>query len=403
MSQDEVQKFICEQLTKINKKQDKGEQTLSELKTAIEDSTATSKEALQIAKQLSTENKVLRTELDQVKLRNAQLNSDMVKMQDRIISLESHSRRDNLIFQGVDESTPEDVYKKILSIFTDKLKLENAENIRIVRVHRLGKKRENTSRPRPIIVKFHWYGDRMNVVKARRNLKGSRIYINEDFPKEIQERRKILRPIMMRAKTAKKEAFLNVDTLIIDGKPYTVRNLNTLPAGLSPSEVATPTIGDTIVAFYGNQSPLSNFHPAKFNVQGVDYDDSEQFYQKKKSDFAVDAEAGARIMRATSALECYKIGLELNKKIDIQTWHSGPAIQAMKEGLNAKFGQNAQHKKFLLSTRGKTLVEASLKDLLWGCGIALRDHEKMLDIDNWPGKNLLGKLLEEVRDDLVKA
>ncbi len=54
---------------------------------------------------------------------------------------------------------------------------------------------------------------------------------------------------MMKAKTVKKEAFLNGDTLIIDGKPYSVNNLNALPAGLSPIKVATPTIGDTIIAF----------------------------------------------------------------------------------------------------------------------------------------------------------
>ncbi len=188
--------------------------------------------------------------------------------------LESHIRRDNLLIEGVDESTPEDVYRNVLSIFTDRLKIENAENIRIVRVHCLGRKTGYTSKPRPIIIKFHWYGDRMNILKARNTLKGSRIYINEDFSKEIQERRKILRPIMMKAKTTQKEAFLNVDTLIIDGKQYSVNNLNTLPVGLSPIEVTTPTIGDTIIAFYGKQSPLSNFHPAKFNIQGMDFDDN---------------------------------------------------------------------------------------------------------------------------------
>ncbi len=206
---------------------------------------------------------------------------------------------------------------------------------------------------------------------------------------------------MMKAKTAKKEAFLNVDTLIIDGKPYSVNNLNTLPVGLSPIEVATPTIGDTMIAFYGKQSPLSNFHPAKFNVQGMEFDDNEMFYQKKKSEFGDDREAGTRIMKATSALDCYKIGLEINKKIDIQAWHSGPAIQAMKEGLKAKFEQNTNIRNFLFNTKGNTLVEASMKDLFWVCGIALRYHVKMLDIQNWPSKNVLDKLLEEVRDELA--
>ncbi len=106
-------------------------------------------------------------------------------------------------------------------------------------------------------------------------------------------------------------------------------------------------------------------------------------------------------MKATSALDCYKIGLEINKKLDIQAWHSGPAFQAMKEGLKAKFEQITNIRNFLLSTKGQTLVKASMKDLVWGCGITLRDHVKMLDFQNWPGKYLLGKLLEEVREELA--
>ncbi len=152
---------------------------------------------------------------------------------------------------------------------------------------------------------------------------------------------------------------------------------------------------------YGKQSPLSNFHLAKFNVQGMEFDHNEMFYQNKKSEFGDDREAGTRIKKATSALDCYKIGLEINKKIDIQAWYSGPAIQAMKEGLKAKFEQNTNIRNFLLNTKRKTLVEASMKDLFWGCGIALRDHVKMLDIQNLPGKYLFGKLLEEVCDELA--
>ncbi len=60
-------------------------------------------------------------------------------------------------------------------------------------------------------------------------------------------------------------------------------------------------------------------------------------------------------MKVIIALDCYKIGLEINRKIDIQAWHSGPAIQAMKEGLKAKFEQNTNIRNFLLSTKGKNI------------------------------------------------
>ncbi len=98
-------------------------------------------------------------------------------------------------------------------------------------------------------------------------------------------------------------------------------------------------------------------------VQGMEFDNKKMFYQKKKSEFVDDREAGTRILKATSALDCYKLGLEINKKINIQAWHSGPAIQAMKEGLKAKFEQNTNIGIFLLSTKGKTLVETRMRDL----------------------------------------
>ncbi len=278
MSHEEMQKFIVETVTQLNSKQDKSELSLTELKTAIEDSTTTSREALNIDRQLSHENKTLRIEVDQVKFRNSQLSSENDKLTERIIKLESHSRRDDLIFEGVAESTPDDVHVKLLAIFKDKLKLENPENIKIVRAHRLGKRNPGTySEPRSIIVKFHWYGDRTEVWQAKKNLKGSNIFVNKDFPREMQDRCRILRPIMVKAKIAKK-AFLNVDSLIIDGRAYSIHNLNTLPIDLHPGEVATPTVGENIRAFFGTQSPLSNFHPSKFQVDGIAYDWNEQFY-----------------------------------------------------------------------------------------------------------------------------
>ncbi len=70
---------------------------------------------------------------------------------------------------------------------------------------------------------------------------------------------------------AKKDAFLNVDTLVVDNKAYNVQNIHTLPAELNPSEIATPAIGDNMMAFFGSQSSLSNFHLSKFSVEGIEY------------------------------------------------------------------------------------------------------------------------------------
>ena len=64
-----------------------------------------------------------------------------------------------------------------------------------------------------------------------------------------------------------------------------------------------------------------------------------------------------------------------------------------------KFSQNPKLLKLLLDTNDSILVEASPKDKIWGIGIGV-DHVDFLNSDKWPGENLLGKALMEVRDKL---
>ena len=55
----------------------------------------------------------------------------------------------------------------------------------------------------------------------------------------------------------------------------------------------------------------------------------------------------------------------------------------------------------MLATLGTILVEASPWDKIWGIGLA-KDNPKALDKRNWRGKNLLGYILTDVREELLK-
>ncbi len=100
---------------------------------------------------------------------------------------------------------------------------------------------------------FHWYGDRSTLSQARKHLKGKNIYINEDFPKIIQDKRCILRPIMQNArpKTLNMKAFLNVDTLVIEERTYNVDNIGKLPPELDPTKIATKEVEYNLLVFFG--------------------------------------------------------------------------------------------------------------------------------------------------------
>jgi ribA/ribD-fused uncharacterized protein len=77
--------------------------------------------------------------------------------------------------------------------------------------------------------------------------------------------------------------------------------------------------------------------------------------------------------------------------------------EIMLAGVYAKFSQNEDLKNFLLSPEfeGKDYVEGSPFDGVWGVKMDYRNP----DIDNpenWNGENLLGKVLNEVRNKLKK-
>ena len=66
--------------------------------------------------------------------------------------------------------------------------------------------------------------------------------------------------------------------------------------------------------------------------------------------------------------------------------------------MKSKFYQNTKLKEKLLATGNKTLAEASPKNNHWGIGCQM--YSKMATNKNGWGKNLMGKLLMEVRKEL---
>jgi len=63
----------------------------------------------------------------------------------------------------------------------------------------------------------------------------------------------------------------------------------------------------------------------------------------------------------------------------------------------AKFAQNAELGLFLKQTGSRILVEASPVDSIWGIGLA-QDDARASNPNLWPGLNLLGFALMQVRD-----
>ena len=132
---------------------------------------------------------------------------------------------------------------------------------------------------------------------------------------EIEKQRKLLRPILQLARGI--EAYqgkckLEDNYLVIHGKKYGTSDLHKLPNDLSGFH-ASSKIDDknAVHAFFRELSPFSNFHPAHFKVDGVEYNSSEQFIQNQKALLFNDLDTSDRKMISSTLLECKDLGKEV--------------------------------------------------------------------------------------------
>ena len=74
----------------------------------------------------------------------------------------------------------------------------------------------------------------------------------------------------------------------------------------------------------------------------------------------------------------------------------------VKAGNRAKFAQNKALRDALLATGDAILAEAAPNDKKWGIGMTAVVAEKTPQAD-WNGKNLLGKVLMELREEFRRG
>lgn len=119
------------------------------------------------------------------------LEKTVCSLQSRIISLEDHSRRNNLIVFGVPESANETADNLQESVVQGMFKnLLGVSVSTVERIHRTGRKQHD--KPRPIILKLIDYREKNAVLSNCAKLKGTNFSISEDFSLPTRQKRKKL-------------------------------------------------------------------------------------------------------------------------------------------------------------------------------------------------------------------
>ncbi len=143
---------------------------------------------------------------------------------------------------------------------------------------------------------------------------------------------------------------------------------------------------------------LSQWWPARFEVDSITYLHAEGFMMAEKARLFGDDAARARILAAERPEEAKRLGRVVHG-FDDAVWEAD-RYRIVVRGNLAKFGQNEDLRRYLLSTAPRLPVEASPLDQVWGIGLAAGD-ERARRPSQWRGRNLLGFALADVRDLLA--
>ena len=205
-----IRKLISDNNILMNQRLDKIYNEINELKSSIETTDTVVLTHTKDIKDIKTKLKTVKT--NETAVRNLQELTENVK--EKLIDLENRSRRNNLRIDGVPESQNEtwkDCQEKIKTLFTNELKLK--DKINIERAHRTGK--STSEKPKTIVIKLLSYQDKTLILKNAKRLRGSGIYINEDFAKETVEKRKRLWEEVKQHRRDGRYAVLQYDKIIV--------------------------------------------------------------------------------------------------------------------------------------------------------------------------------------------
>jgi len=132
---------------------------------------------------------------------------------------------------------------------------------------------------------------------------------------------------------------------------------------------------------------FSNFARAPFEVDGKIWLTAEHYFQAQK--FPDAPEYQERIRATASPMVAARLGRSRSQPLR-KDWET-VKDDVMRQAVRLKFTLSRELRKILLATEDAVLVEHTTNDRYWGDG------------GDGSGKNMLGKILMEVRNEIRQA
>ena len=199
-------------------------ETVAELRNDVHELKLENRELRNEIENLKTENEKIQGEMHDIQVDKEKLQSEnqslklhvesiqytVIAQRELCLDLQQYTRRNCMVVNGIAESEGENTDQKIKNVIKDKLDIELGESD-IDRTHRIGKSFQG--KPRAIVVKLTRYNIRQKIMKNRKMLKGSNIFINELLTPFTSK-------LLKRAKDLVREAFWVKSAWTWDGRVY---------------------------------------------------------------------------------------------------------------------------------------------------------------------------------------
>ncbi|CAC5411138.1 unnamed protein product [Mytilus coruscus] len=210
-------------LEDISKKLQIFEKNMREMKIEINNMKATQEQQARTLAKEENHHHIIEDRVKSMEQVNTYLENENFELKEQFLRLQKHSMKYNLIFSGIKEQeneSKEDTESVIKNFIATELEIRDANTIAFQNVHRL--RPRNDGKPINIIARFSQYDDHQRVLRAvPEKLKHKSCYsVQQQYPAEINERRRALVPKLKEFQRARRNARIIYDQLIVDGQPY---------------------------------------------------------------------------------------------------------------------------------------------------------------------------------------
>lgn len=203
----------CEQITKLT-------EAINTLSNNVVSTNSRLQELTNSVNDMSRQINSLKGEMNELKNENQEMRSIIVRQDNNIKQLMRDVRKKNLVFHGL-AGNSEEAHGDVIDLIRNKLNVSILEN-QVVEVQNMGANKNI------LLVTFLTESIRNSVIRNKKRLRDTEIYISEHFSREVLQERKVLLPLFKEAKARGLSASFRYNYVEVDGNEYRVNDVERL-------------------------------------------------------------------------------------------------------------------------------------------------------------------------------